>query len=247
MTAPLSRSVEDYLKAIYRLSERGGAAATSDIAEELALSPASVTGMVKRLAESGHLEHVPYRGVQLTGHGRAAALAVMRRHRILEAYLMEQLHYDWASVDAEAERLEHAVSEELIERMAAALGEPRYDPHGAPIPTRDGEIETPDIRPLASVGVGERVALRQVGDDDPDRLRYLESLGLVPAVELVIGDRQPFGGPMTIRVGTAGVERVIGMELAATLMVGPLEALSLSGPAPVPGGSPPASGRALPG
>ena len=222
MTAPLSRSVEDYLKAIYRLSERGGAATTTDIAQELSLSSAAVTGMVKRLAESGHLEHVPYRGVQLTDHGRAAALAVMRRHRILESYLMEKLHYDWASVDAEAERLEHAVSDGLIERMAAALGEPKYDPHGAPIPTRDGTIETPDYRPLAGVETGVRVALRLVGDGDPDRLRYLESLGLVPAVELMVTDRQPFGGPITVRVGgPEGIERIIGMELAAALMVGP--------------------------
>ncbi len=225
MSAPLSRSVEDYLKAIYRLSEHGGAAATSDIAEELALSPASVTGMVKRLAESGHLEHVPYRGVQLTDHGRTAALAVVRRHRLLEAYLTEKLHYDWAAVDAEAERLEHAVSDELIERMAEALGEPKYDPHGAPIPTRDGEIETLDYRPLAAVEIGVNVALRQVEDHDPDRLRYLESLGLVPAAKLVVTDRQPYGGPITILVGGAGgMERVIGKELAETLMVGPAEA-----------------------
>ncbi len=224
MSAALSSSVEDYLKAIYRLSEHGGTATTSDIAEELELSPASVTGMVKRLAESGHLEHVPYRGVQLTGHGRVAALAVVRRHRILEAYLTEMLHYDWAAVDAEAERLEHAASDQLIERMAEALGEPKYDPHGAPIPTRDGEIETPDYRPLAAVELGVRVRLRLVGDDDPDRLRYLESLGLVPAAELVVKDRQPYGGPITILVGgPGGVERVIGKELAETLMVGPAD------------------------
>ena len=173
MTAPLSRSVEDYLKAIYQLSEGGGAASTSDIAQELTLSPAAVTGMVKRLAESGHLEHVPYRGVRLTAAGRTAALAVMRRHRVLETYLMERLRYDWASVHDEAERLEHAASDELIDRMAVALGEPRYDPHGAPIPTRDGEIETPVYRTLAEVEVGVVVALRQVGDDDPERLRYL--------------------------------------------------------------------------
>jgi len=222
MTAPLSRSVEDYLKAIYQASEQGGAASTSDIAQELAISPAAVTGMVKRLAESGHLEHVPYRGVRLTAAGRAAALAVMRRHRVLETYLMERLRYDWASVHEEAERLEHAASDELIDRMALALGEPRYDPHGAPIPTRDGQIETPVYRTLAEVEVGVAVALRQVGDDDPERLRYLESLGLVPGTALVVTDRQPFGGPITLLVGgPGGRERVIGIELGATLRVGP--------------------------
>ena len=222
---PLSRSAEDYLKAVFRLCERSGAATTTDIAAELALSPAAVTGMVKRLAESGHLAHVPYRGVQLTDQGRTAALAVVRRHRIIETYLLERLHYDWASVDAEAERLEHASSDALIERMAEALGEPKYDPHGAPIPTRDGKIETPDYRPLAAVEVGVSVALRLVGDDDSDRLRYLESLGLVPAVELMIRDRQPYGGPITVRIGgPSGTERVIGKELAETLMVGPVGA-----------------------
>lgn len=222
MTTPLSPSVEDYLKAIYVLSERGAAAFTTDIAQELALSPAAVTGMVKRLADAGYVEHEPYRGALLTPAGRAAALAVMRRHRILETYLAERLRYDWASVHEEAERLEHAASDGLIERMAEALGQPQYDPHGAPIPTRDGQIESPLYQSLAEVEVGVRVTLRQVGDDDPERLRYLESLGLVPAVALVVTDRKPFGGPISVRVGgPGGSERVIGFELAAALKVGP--------------------------
>ncbi len=222
MTAPLSPSVEDYLKVIYLLSERGAAAFTTDIARELALSPAAVTGMVKRLDEAGYVEHEPYRGVLLTPTGRAAALAVMRRHRILETYLAEMLRYDWASVHEEAERLEHAASDGLIERMAEALGEPKYDPHGASIPTREGEIESPPSQSLAEVEVGVRVTLRQVGDHDPERLRYLESLGLRPAVALVVTDRKPFGGPITVFVGgPGGSERVIGLELAATLRVGP--------------------------
>ena len=133
-----------------RSAERGEGAATSDIAQRLGVAPASVTGMIKRLAESGLLEHEPYRGARLTDQGRHAALAVMRRHRILEAYLINKLAYDWSSVHEEAERLEHAVSDELIERMAFALGEPRYDPHGAPIPTRDGEIERPSTSFLRS-------------------------------------------------------------------------------------------------
>jgi len=220
MTAPLSRSVEDYLKTIYRLSEHGGTAATSDIAQKLDLSPASVTGMVKKLAESGHLEHVPYHGVRLTGPGRLAALGVMRRHRLLETYLITKLAYDWSNVHQEAERLEHAVSDELIDRMAFALGEPKYDPHGAPIPTREGEIENVDLEPLAGIEAGARVALRQVEDGDPERLRYLKSLGLVPTVELVVADRQPFGGPITVRVeGKDGGPRVIGEELASCMLV----------------------------
>lgn len=222
MTAPqtLSRSVEDYLKAIYQLSEGAGEVATTGIAERLEIAPASVTGMIKRMAEAGLLEHEPYRGVRLTGDGRKAALAVMRRHRLLETYLITKLGYDWSSVHDEAERLEHAVSDELIERMAFALGDPKYDPHGAPIPTRDGEIERPQYVPLAEIEAGARVALRLVGDDDSERLRYLKSIGLVPMVEMTVLDKQPFGGPITLRLGTKETkDRTIGTELATRLLV----------------------------
>src|SRR3989442_980306 len=151
---PLTRSVEDYLKVIYHLSSQGGFAATSDIAANLDVSPPSVSGMVKRLSETGLIEHVPYRGVQLTHQGRRAALKMIRRHRVLEVYLTQQLGYDWDGVHDEAERLEHAVSDELIERMAGALGDPHYDPHGAPIPTAAGEIEETDLTSLADARVG---------------------------------------------------------------------------------------------
>lgn len=218
--AALSPSVEDYLKAIYSLTERTTHAVTTEIAERLGVAPASVTGMVKRLAESGHLEHEPYRGVRLTPAGRAAALAVMRRHRIIETYLITKLAYDWATVDDEAERLEHAVSDELIERMAFALGNPKYDPHGAPIPTRDGQIERTELVPLAEIEVGAQVAVRQVGDHDAERLRYLASIGLVPMAQVLVMGRAPFGGPITVRVGSGETrDRVIGPELAATLLV----------------------------
>ena len=220
MTATLSRSVEDYLKAIYQLTERTEDAATNDIAQRLAVAPASVTGMIKRMAESGLADHEPYRGVRLTARGRHAALAVMRRHRILETYLITVLGYDWSNVHPEAERLEHAVSDELVERMAKALGGPRYDPHGAPIPTPDGRIERLEYLKLSDVDAGERVALRQVGDDDSERLRYLTSIGLVPMVEMTVLEKAPFGGPITLRVGSKPAhDRVIGRELAECLMV----------------------------
>ncbi|HUK64881.1 MAG TPA: metal-dependent transcriptional regulator [Dongiaceae bacterium] len=218
----LSRSVEDYLKAIYQLARGGGHAATSAIAERLDVAPASVTGMIKRLAESGHVEHEPYRGVRLTPGGRSAALAVVRRHRILETYLITRLGYDWSTVDEEAERLEHAVSDQLVERMAFALGHPRYDPHGAPIPTADGIIEETAFVSLADVEVGQSSVLRQVGDDDAERLRYLQSLGLVPMATLRVIERQPYGGPVTVRVGDRDTkDRVIGPELEASLFVEP--------------------------
>jgi DtxR family transcriptional regulator, Mn-dependent transcriptional regulator len=212
---PLTRSVEDYLKAIYHLSSQGGFAATSDIAASLDVSPPSVSGMVKRLSETGLIEHVPYRGVQLTAQGRRAALRMIRRHRVLEVYLTQALGYDWDSVHDEAERLEHAVSDRLIERMAEALGHPRYDPHGAPIPTAAGEIEETDLVPLADARVGASLELRQVATEDPARLRFLAEQGLVPGVSLRVTERQPFNGPTTVAL--AGRTRVVGRELALLL------------------------------
>ncbi len=216
----LSRSVEDYLKAIYALSERGSPASTSDIAEMLAVQPASVSGRVKRLAESGFVEHEPYRGVSLTRSGTREALRIIRRHRIIETYLHLRLGYSWEEVHTEAERLEHAASDALVDRMAAALENPRHDPHGSPIPTRGGEIEPATRTTLAQTDVGARVDIHSVNDDDPDRLRYMEALGLLPGVRLAVHDRQPFEGPITVRVeGSDGDDRVLGYELAQRIYV----------------------------
>jgi DtxR family transcriptional regulator, Mn-dependent transcriptional regulator len=224
---PLTRSVEDYLKAIYHLSSQGGFATTSDIAAMLEVAPPSVSGMMKRLSETGLIEHVPYRGVQLTHQGRHAALQMIRRHRILEVYLTQQLGYDWGDVHAEAERLEHAVSEQLIDRMAGALGDPRYDPHGAPIPTAAGEIEEAELVTLADAAVGTTLLLRQVGggDENPARLRYLAEQGLTPGTRMTVVDRQPFNGPITVRIGGAGggQTRVVGQELALLLLCRPTD------------------------
>jgi DtxR family Mn-dependent transcriptional regulator len=208
----LTRSVEDYLKAIYRLSPEGRPASTSEIAHLLDLSAPSVSGMVKRLSELGLLEHIPYKGVQLTDAGRRAALRMVRRHRLIEAYLVEFLGYGWDTVHAEAERLEHAVSDTLVERMAAALGHPTVDPHGDPIPEADGSIHELATTGLHEVAVGSTVEIRRVDEGDPERLRYLAALGLVPGVAITLVDRQPFGGPVT--VDAAGVQHVIGPELA---------------------------------
>lgn len=214
----LTRSTEDYLKVIYMLEEQGAPAQTSAIAERLEIAAPSVSGMVKRLSETGLLEHVPYRGVQLTRAGRRAALRMVRRHRILETYLTSKLGYDWDSVHEEAERLEHAVSDELVERMAMALGNPQYDPHGAPIPTKDGEIEAVDYTPLADVPVGSAAEFREVSDKDPEMLRYLASLGLRPGVLLDVVARQPFRGPVTIRIaGRVPREEILGNELAQAI------------------------------
>jgi len=214
--APLSRSVEDYLKTIYHLSSQGGFASTSDIAASLAVAPPSVSGMIRRLSETGLIEHVPYRGVQLTNQGRRAALKMIRRHRVIELYLTQRLGYDWDGVHDEADRLEHAVSDDLIERMSGSLGDPRYDPHGAPIPTAAGEIEEAALVTVADAGVGARLELRQVTTEEPAKLRYLAEQGLVPGTTMTVTHRQPFNGPTTVSLGSKG-ERVIGLELAQLL------------------------------
>ena len=211
----LTRSVEDYLKAIYRLSPEGRPAATSHIAHLLELSPASVSGMVKRLSEQGLLEHVPYKGVQLTAEGRRAALRMVRRHRLIEAYLVAMLGYTWDTVHEEAERLEHAVSDTLVERMAAVLGNPTVDPHGDPIPAADGSIDEPESVPLAEVAPGDTVELRRVDEREPERLRYIASIGLTPGVAVTVRERQPFQGPITIEAD--GRTHVIGHALGQVL------------------------------
>jgi DtxR family Mn-dependent transcriptional regulator len=213
LTAP----VEDYLKAIYELEQRDGTAATSDVAVALAVAPASVTGMVRRLASQGLLDHVPYRGVQLTPLGRRAALRTIRRHRILESYLTHALGYPWDLVHGEAERLEHAASDELIERMAAALGHPTADPHGAPIPTADGVVDETALRTLADLAVGETVRMVRVSDKNPSLLRYLTTIALEPGAEVTLVARAPFDGPLTLRIGDA--ESQVGPNLASQLLV----------------------------
>ncbi|HET6577893.1 MAG TPA: metal-dependent transcriptional regulator [Gemmatimonadales bacterium] len=217
-TEPLTRSVEDYLKAIYRLSPEGRPASTSEIAHLLQLSPPSVSGMVKRLSELGLLEHVPYKGVQLTDSGRRAALRMVRRHRLIEAYLVEFLGYPWDAVHPEAERLEHAVSDTLVERMAVALGHPAVDPHGDPIPEADGSIREPASTPLSDLEVGRTVEIVRVDEREPERLRYLASLGLTPGVVITLQDRQPFGGPVTVE--SSGERHVLGQELAQVVRCG---------------------------
>jgi len=223
---PLSGPVEDYLKAIYDLERGAQPATTNEIALRLAISPASVSGMMRRLADQGLITHEPYRGVRLTEDGRRAALRTLRRHRILECYLTEVLGYPWDRVHDEAEKLEHAASEELIERMASALGDPAHDPHGAPIPSREGEVDEPTLRTLADAAVGEQVRVRQVMDKDAERLRYLAELGIRPGALVRILERAPFDGPITLGVGRtgAGVTRVIGPALAEQVFVEPFGA-----------------------
>jgi DtxR family Mn-dependent transcriptional regulator len=218
----LSRSVEDYLKAIYSLTAGGEAASTSALAGALEVQPASVTGMVKRLAETGYLEHALYRGARLTEMGTREALRIIRRHRILETYLYVQLGYSWDDVHAEAERLEHAASEALIDRMSAVLEHPTHDPHGAPIPTRSGEIEASDFATLDEMRPGATVQIRAVQDEDPERLRYMEALGLTPGAQVTVVDQAPYDGPLTVAVTDSSGTEVIGSDLAGKIFVAPI-------------------------
>lgn len=218
MTTP---AVEDYLKAIYQLSEAGEPVSTSAIAERLGVAAGSVTGMLKRLAEAGLVEHTRYYGARLTDDGTANAVRTIRRHRILELFLVEVLGYTWDRVHEEAERLEHVVTDELIDRMAAVLGEPEADPHGAPIPAAQGHFSERQYPSLADLDAGQRATLRQVPDEDAAALRYLAELELRPGADLEVIDIAPFRGP--IRVAINGTERVIGSELAAMVKVEPRE------------------------
>ena len=216
LTAP----VEDYLKAVYALERGGDAAATNDLAQRLGVAPASVSGMVRRLAEQGLLSYERYRGVRLTALGRRAALRTLRRHRILESYLATVLGYPWDRVHAEAERLEHAASDELIDRMAAALGDPAFDPHGAPIPTREGAVDERRHLALVDLAPGARARVVRVSDEDGALLRYLSELALTPGAELTLVERAPFDGPLTLLVGEA--RPAVGPSVAAQVLVEPI-------------------------
>lgn len=213
-------AVEDYLKAIYQLSETGAAVSTSAIAERLGIAAGSVTGMLKRLAEAGLVEHTPYYGARLTDEGIGNAVRTIRRHRVLERFLVDVLGYTWDRVHDEAERMEHVVTEEMIDRMAAVLGEPEADPHGAPIPAAGGAFQERHFPTLGDMGGGERATLRQVPDEDAAALRYLAELDLRPGAELEVMEVAPFNGPMRVLIN--GREQVIGRELAYKVKVEPV-------------------------
>ena len=182
----LSASIEDYAKAIYVLEERHGVASTTALADRLEISPPAVSAMVKKLAALGYVTHVPYRGVRLTDEGRRVALEVLRHHRLLETYLVEELGVPWDRVHAEAEVLEHVLSEGLEERIAAKLGEPTHDPHGDPIPTPDGTVVEPETVGLDTLAAGDRGRFVRVSDSDPKLLRELADLGIRPGDELEV-------------------------------------------------------------
>jgi DtxR family Mn-dependent transcriptional regulator len=198
----VTEAVEDYVKAIYSLQHgRQQPVSTSALAERLGVTPGSATGMVKKLARLELVRHVPYKGFVLTAIGRRLALEVIRHHRLLELYLAEAFDMPWDQVHAEAEALEHVLSEELEELIAAKLGDPKVDPHGDPIPTRDGLIEESETIPLAQLEAGDRGVFVRVSDSDPEMLRYLSERAIRPGQTLEVREKQPFEGPLIVRIG----------------------------------------------
>lgn len=218
---PHSTAVEDYAKAIYALETRGGGAvSTNALAERLGVTAGSASAMVRKLDELGLVTHVPYKGVVLTEPGRKVALEVLRHHRLLELYLAESLGVPWDRVHAEAEVLEHHISEELEELIAAKLGDPTHDPHGDPIPTRELTIDEGASVSLSSLEQGTRGRFTRISDQDPEMLRYLGERGISPGDELEVLEKQPFGGPVFVRFSSTGDERhVLGGALAAAMRV----------------------------
>jgi DtxR family Mn-dependent transcriptional regulator len=217
-----SPAVEDYLKTIRELTQPRTSASTSAIAGRLGVSAAAVTAMLKRLSVQGLVEHVPYYGARLTREGEQEAVRTIRRHRVLESFLVEVLGYTWDEVHAEAERLEHTVSDRLIDRMMQILGEPLSDPHGALIPRADrGEhFEEPQYPSLWDLEIGRPAILRRVSDEDPELLQCLARLELLPGVRLEALERNPGDGMLRMRV--KGRELILGRELSGSVQVEPL-------------------------
>ena len=208
----LTVAVQDYLKAIYVLETSGERVTTSALARRMAVSAPSATAMTKRLDELGLVERLPYRGVALTETGRLGALEVLRHHRLLERYLVDRLGLSLDEVHAEAELLEHALSEELEAKIDAELGFPTHDPHGDPIPDPELRLVHSEDRTLLDFEPGARASVARVPDGDSDLLRYLGDLGLVPGSDLELVGYAPFGGPVTVR--TSSGEHAISRELA---------------------------------
>jgi DtxR family transcriptional regulator, Mn-dependent transcriptional regulator len=221
----LAPRISDCLKVIYNMQERGQKVSTSAVSERLGVSDATVTMLFKDFAAAGWVEHTPYHGVHLTPLGERKAMEVIRHHRLLELYLARQLGYSWDKVHAEADKLEHVISEEFEDKLDALLGHPTVDPHGDPIPSKDGVIVVRKGCTLQQLRDGQSALILRVDDQDPEKLRYLGTLGLYPETRVELVGRAPFGGPLHIRVGELSrqVEHVVGPELAGHIIVMPIE------------------------
>jgi DtxR family Mn-dependent transcriptional regulator len=209
------------LKAVYHVSEGSGRATTTALAERLGVTPASVTGMLRKLSRRRPqlVQYQKHRGVTLTEEGRRRALEVIRHHRLIEAFLHQTLGYPWDMVHDEAERIEHAISEDLEDRIAAHLGFPRVDPHGGAIPSKEGTLNEPEGIRLSELAVGQRAEILRVPDGDAALLRYLAEVGLVPGAAVAVIDREPFEGPLALQVGSQAEHRLIGPAVCRQIHV----------------------------
>ncbi len=210
-------ATEDYLKAIYKLIENFEVASTNAVADRMGVSAASVTNMMKRLSEMGLVEYRPYQTITLTPPGKKIALEIIRHHRLLEVYMAEALGFTWDKVDAEAERLEHVISEEFEDKIDALLGYPTTDPHGAPIPAKDGSIVNPQHDRLTEIDPGNTVVIRRVINTDPALLRYLATLDLRPNKQVAVLKKEPFEGPLSLDIN--GQNLHVGYQVANKVLV----------------------------
>src|SRR5215216_1347182 len=219
MEQTLTISIQDYLKNIYELTENGESASTNALAKKLNIKPASVTGMMQKLASAkpALVEYQKHQGVTLTKEGRKAALEVIRHHRLLEAWLVQTLGYSWDEVHEEAERLEHVISEDFERRIAAAMGHPLRDPHGELIPTADLKMPRDDTMPLSALRPNQTATLQRVQASDPELLRYLEGLGLIPGVQIEVKEHSPFDHNLTIKAGRKLI--VLGLNITSKIFV----------------------------
>lgn len=212
------QAIEDYLKTIYALAETESPVTTSRIAEARDVKPASATNMIQRLAKLNLVHYEKHYGVTLTDSGEKIALEVIRHHRLLELYLIEALGFGWDEVHEQADLLEHVISEKMEERIAAALGHPTVDPHGSPIPARDGSIAAVATRPLTLLTTGATAIIAEVANDhNPEMLRYLAELGLVPGTAVLVTAVAPFDGPITVQIN--GRDVVVGFAVASEILV----------------------------
>ncbi|GEM50006.1 metal-dependent transcriptional regulator [Deinococcus cellulosilyticus] len=214
----LTSQAEDYLKTIYQLA-RGGKVTTQSLADALGVTPASVSGMLRKLSDLSLVEHTPYYGAILTESGQKVALEILRHHRLLELYLTQALGFSWDEVHEEADRLEHVISEAFEARISALLGDPHFDPHGHPIPRLDGSMPEHDAEPLTDVLVDEQATISRVHDGDPEFLRYLSERGLTPGVELRMLKKDTHGGTVSIQVGEQ--DHVLSLTAAQKIWVLP--------------------------
>jgi DtxR family transcriptional regulator, Mn-dependent transcriptional regulator len=226
----LAPRISDCLKVIYTMQERGRKVSTSAVSERLGVSDATVTMLFKDFATAGWVEHTPYRGVRLTPLGERKAMEVIRHHRLLELYLARELGYSWDKVHDEADKLEHVISEEFEDKLDALLGHPTIDPHGDPIPSKDGVVVVRKGQTLQQLREGQTALILRVNDQDPDKLRYLGTLGMYPETRVELVYRAPFGGPLRILVGEQSqqVEHIVGPELAEHIIVTPIETSTLA-------------------